>query len=103
MSNTGLNDLALSRAFGGVSIWYCCRGSKRVIFTIMDADSFLFSMIFGVIGMAYFVYGKKNQRPFPLLFGAALCVFPYFVSQLWTMIAVGTGLTLAPWFLRSDT
>ena len=68
-----------------------------------DADGFFLSIIFGVIGMAYFVYGKKNARLIPLIFGMALCAFPYFISNLTAMIAVGSALTLAPWFLRSDS
>ena len=67
-----------------------------------DADSFLFSMIFGAIGMGYFVYGKSNARMVPLLVGMGLCAFPYFISDLTAMIAVGVGLTVVPFFFRAE-
>ena len=68
-----------------------------------DADNMFISVIFGVIGTGYFVYGKKNARPVPLIFGMALCAFPYFISDTVAMLAVGGGLAIAPWFLRSDS
>ena len=79
-----------------------CTG-RRYLVPFSMAESLLFSMIFGVIGMAYFMYGKQNARLYPLIFGMALCIYPYFVSDLTVMIAIGVGLTLAPWFLRSDS
>ena len=66
-------------------------------------DGFFWSMIFGVIGMAYFMYGKNNARLSPLLFGLALCAFPYFISDETATIVIGAGLTVAPWFLRSGS
>ncbi|MDB6076179.1 MAG: hypothetical protein JWO89_3819 [Verrucomicrobiaceae bacterium] len=68
-----------------------------------DADNLFLSIVFGAIGMGYFVYGKKNARLIPLLAGMGLCGFPYFISSGLAMILVGGGLTLAPWFLRQDS
>ena len=51
------------------------------------------SIIFSAIGMAAFVYGKKAGRLNPMLFGAALLIYPYFVSQTWLLYAIGIGLT----------
>lgn len=43
----------------------------------------LFSGLFlGLVGMGLFLYGKKQQDHRALLTGAALCVFPYFVTSL---------------------
>jgi len=69
----------------------------------MDPDLLFLSIIFGAIGMGYFVYGKKNARLVPMIAGMALCGFPYFVSSGLVMILVGTALTLGPWFLRQDS
>jgi hypothetical protein len=71
-------------------------------FGMGEADSFLFSMIFGAIGMGYFVYGKSNARLVPLLAGLALCAFPYFISNFTAMIAVGVALTVVPVFFRTE-
>jgi hypothetical protein len=60
----------------------------------------LFSVLFGAIGFAYFVYGKKQRELIPALAGIGLCVFPYFISNTWTMVLIGAALTVAPWLIR---
>jgi hypothetical protein len=67
-----------------------------------EADSFFITMLFGVIGMAYFVYGKKNARLIPLFCGMGLCAFPYFISGTTAILLVGTTLVAVPWFWRAD-
>jgi predicted membrane metal-binding protein len=59
----------------------------------------IFSILFGSIGMGYFVYGKKQQAALPLLAGIVLCIFPYFVSSVYIMVLVGVVLTVLPWVL----
>ncbi len=60
----------------------------------------MFSVFFGSIGVAYFIYGKKQRKPIPWIAGMGLCVFPYVVSGPIAMAITGTLLTIAPWFLR---
>lgn len=60
----------------------------------------IFSLLFGTIGVGYFIYGKKQQRMIPLIAGIALCAFPYFIPNPYAMVIVGTILTAAPWLLR---
>lgn len=46
----------------------------------------LFSgLIIGVIGMAFFIYGKKQQHVPSLVAGVGMCIFPYFVTSLVVM------------------
>lgn len=59
----------------------------------------IFSILFGSIGMGYFVYGKKQQAMVLLIAGVVLCVFPYFVSNLYLMLLVGIVLTVLPWVI----
>ena len=59
----------------------------------------IFSILFGSIGMGYFVYGKKQQAFVPLVAGLALCIFPYFVSSVYLMVLVGIVLTVLPWVI----
>jgi len=59
----------------------------------------IFSILFGSIGMGYFVYGKKQQAFVPLVAGLALCIFPYFVSSVYLMVLVGLVLTVLPWVI----
>lgn len=59
------------------------------------------STIFGAVGVGYFVYGRKQQKLIPLLAGIGLCVFPYFVSNLFASLAIGILLILLPWLIPS--
>lgn len=62
-------------------------------------DTLIASIFLGIIGSGYFMYGKKAQRPVPLVSGVLLCVFPYFIdSFLWTMV-IGVALLAAPFVI----
>jgi hypothetical protein len=51
------------------------------------------AIIFGAIGMAAFVYGKKSANMKPMILGIALMGYPYFISQTWLLYLVGVLLT----------
>jgi len=57
-------------------------------------------MLFGSIGLGFFVYGKKQRAIVPLACGLALMVFPYFVSGTLLLIAIGVALMAIPYFVR---
>lgn len=58
----------------------------------------LWGVVFGSVGLAYFVYGKKQQRFVPLLCGIALMAFPYFISNTVLLVVVGLVLSAVPYF-----
>jgi hypothetical protein len=66
----------------------------------MNSNSLLASFAFGMVGMGFFMYGKKAGRMVPLGAGVALMVAPYFIPNLMAMIAVCCLLTVLPWVLR---
>ena len=66
-----------------------------------DPDTLLWGMIFGAIGLGYFVYGKNQGRMVMMLLGAALCVFPYIVTGLLPLCLIGAVRTLLPFFLKN--
>ena len=67
----------------------------------MDGSAALmWSVAFGAFGMGYFVYGKKQQRYVALLSGIALCIYPYFVANLYLLIAIGVALMALPFLIR---
>ncbi|HEY4083511.1 MAG TPA: hypothetical protein VGM81_22715 [Burkholderiaceae bacterium] len=66
----------------------------------MDTATLLWGVLFGSLGMAYFVYGKKQAAIVPLLCGIALMVFSYFVSNIWLMVLIGAALAATPYFFR---
>lgn len=66
----------------------------------MDTGWLMWGVVFGSIGMAYFVYGKRQKRVVPLLSGVALMFFPYFVSNLVLLVVIGVLLSVIPYFIR---
>lgn len=57
-------------------------------------------MLFGSIGIGYFMYGKRQAAIMPMVCGVVLMVFPYFVSSLVWMLLIGAALVAAPWYWR---
>lgn len=67
----------------------------------MPSPATLFAgLIFGLIGVAGLTYGRRNALWRPMGIGLALIVFPYFVSQIWLLYAIGIGLCGALYFWR---
>lgn len=67
----------------------------------MPSPAALFaSLVFGVIGLTAFLYGKKHALIVPMVLGIGLMLFPYFVSDIWLMSGIGAALTAAIWYFR---
>ena len=67
----------------------------------MDSEATLvWGLIFGSVGLAYFVYGRKQKRGVPLVSGIGLMVFPYFLSNVYLVVIIGIALVALPYFLR---
>ena len=62
----------------------------------MPTPAELFGLIiFGAVGLAAFLYGKKAALWKPTVIGLVLLAYPYFVSQTWLLYAIGSVLCLA--------
>lgn len=67
----------------------------------MSFEAWIFcGLVTGVIGMAYFIYGKKQAKPVPLITGIALMIYPYFVDSLTWTIIIGVLLLALPFVYR---
>lgn len=60
----------------------------------------IWGMLFGAIGLGFFVYGKKQKAVVPLISGISLFIFPYFVSNLYLLVLVGAAIIALPYFVR---
>ena len=60
----------------------------------------LWGLLFGSIGLGYFIYGKKQRAVVPLVCGLGLMIFPYFVPNTMLLVGVGALLIAVPYFLR---
>jgi hypothetical protein len=66
----------------------------------MSESSLVWGVLFGAIGLGYFVYGKKQRAVVPLLCGVGLIVLPYLISSTWPLFLVGTAIAAVPYFVR---
>jgi len=66
----------------------------------MDTATLIWGMIFGSIGFAFFVYGKKQKSGMPILSGIGLMVFPYFISNIYILVLTGIVLIALPYFIK---
>jgi hypothetical protein len=85
-------------AAGAVILWPTNRPACHGVSNIQA--QLLWGLLFGSIGLGYFIYGKKQKAVVPLVCGLALIVFPYFVSNVLLLVVVGVLLTAIPYFLR---
>ena len=67
----------------------------------MDITSTLiWGVIFGSIGLGFFVYGKKQKAVIPICCGIGLMVFPYFISNVYFLVLSGAILVALPFFIK---
>jgi hypothetical protein len=66
----------------------------------MDTSTIWWSLLFGSIGFGYFMYGRKQKAPVPLICGIGMMIYPYFVSGTLAMLGVGGALMAIPFFLK---
>lgn len=66
----------------------------------MDVAVLFWGLLVSSVGLGYFIYGKRQRAPVPLVCGLVLMVFPYFVSSAWTVALVGAALMAIPYFVR---
>jgi hypothetical protein len=66
----------------------------------LDTSYLFLVILFSAVGMAFFMYGKKQLSFVPMLCGVALMVYPYFVSSTLPLVGIGATLTAIPWFVR---
>ncbi len=68
---------------------------------MFSAASLIWGMIFGTIGSAFFIYGKKRSALIPLLSGAILFFIPYFISNIVMLIIVGIIFLVLPFLWQN--
>ena len=67
---------------------------------LMSIGNIVVVAIFSLVGFAAFRYGRKNDETRPMLLGAALMVYGYFISNAWLSLVVGGVLTALIFFPR---
>ena len=66
----------------------------------MNEAWLLWGLLFGSVGLGFFLYGKKQRAVVPLVCGLVLMIFPYFISNTILLVAIGIVLIATPYFVR---
>ena len=70
------------------------------MFELDSTAVLIWGMLFGLIGAGFVIYGRKQKAIVPLCVGVALCVFPYFIANVYVLVLVGAMLMAIPYFVR---
>ena len=60
----------------------------------------MWGVIFGSIGLGFFVYGKKQKAIIPFISGIGLMVIPYFISNVFILVTTGIVFVAFPFFIK---
>lgn len=66
----------------------------------MDMTSLFLAVLFGSVGLGFFMYGRKQSAIVPLVCGVVLMIYPYFISNVIVLAVVGVVLMAIPYFIR---
>lgn len=66
----------------------------------MNVSSLVLGMLFGSIGLGYFMYGKRQKMTVPFVCGLVLMIFPYFIESTAFISGIGILFSIVPYFLR---
>ena len=66
----------------------------------MSTSLLLWGMVFGSVGLGFFIYGKKQEAIVPLICGLVLMILPYFISNTIPLVVIGVALIPIPYFVR---
>ena len=66
----------------------------------MSTSLLLWGVLFGSVGLGFFIYGKKQAAIVPLVCGLVLMILPYFISNTIPLVAIGVALIALPYFVR---
>ncbi len=66
---------------------------------LFDTNFLFASLLWGSVGIGYWVYGKKQQEMMPMLGGVAMIAVSYFVGSWRLMSLISIALMVAVYLL----
>jgi len=67
----------------------------------LTTAALLWSLLFGSVGLGFFIYGRRQRAVVPLVCGLLLMVFPYFISNTVLLVLIGFSLMGVPYFVKT--
>ena len=66
----------------------------------MSTSWLVSGLLFGLVGLGFFVCGKRQKAAVPAVCGLILMIFPYFISSTGLLVSIGAALIAIPYFVR---
>lgn len=67
----------------------------------LPTPAYLFgAIVFGIVGMVAYWYGRKSKRQTTKWLGIVLMLYPYVIPTTWLLYVVGAGLCAGIFFDR---
>jgi hypothetical protein len=66
----------------------------------LDTSTLMWGLLFGSVGLGFFLYGKKQKAVVPLVCGLGLMVLPYFISNILLLVTASIALMVIPYYYR---
>ncbi len=66
----------------------------------MIEASIFWSIITGGIGMGYLLYARQQSNPFAFFSGVVLCIYPYFVDNIFMILLIGAAAMALPFLIK---
>lgn len=66
----------------------------------MTTSWMLWSLLFGSAGFGFLVYGTRQKVIVPTVCGVSLMLYPFFVTNVYLMVAIGLVLVLIPRYVK---
>lgn len=76
------------------------KGAAAFLHQQMSGANLVGGILFGSLGVGYFIYGKKQGKVAYLVCGAALTLYTFVVSSALLIVVIGLLLSAGPWLLE---
>lgn len=94
----GLGDLA-TKLQSGTAGGSALPDGMGSLLGSLSMTTIMISLVAGLVGSAYFMYGKKACNFKMLWSGVALCVVPYFIGNTILLVVACLAMAAAPFVL----
>ena len=65
-----------------------------------DTTTLIWGVLFGAIGLGFLTYGRRQRAIVPLIAGIVLLLIPYFIPNVYLLVAAGAVTMAVPYFIR---
>lgn len=102
---SGLGDLADKIQSGAASTTGSAAQAPGIgsLLGTMSMTALFIGIMAGLIGTAYFMYGRKTSSIPMLCSGVALCIVPYFIGNTILLLAACVAMVAAPFAIKRYT